>query len=314
MNIAIVKERWKGHVLEVTLGREPDTVVFGGEGTLPFLAFEGCSPRRPVVALEIWDEVTDAFPRLGFEALDEVLEDPVGWARRAEELGADVAALRLVSTHPDGSGLSAEDAAQRALAVAEAVKIPLVVLGCDVASRDAETLPVVAAALEGRGCLLGLATADNYRPIAEACHKHGHAVIASTPLDINLAKQLNILITDAGLPLDRIVIDPSIGALGYGLDYAYSIMERMRLGVLGGDRMLAPPVICLVGDEAWKSKEAQAIDRTEWGRQGRRAVLWEAVTAAALAQAGGSLFLFRHPEAMRLFQAQIDDLRKAPIY
>lgn len=311
MAVEIVRERWKGRVIEVTLGREPNRVSFGGDGALPFLHFEGPIPHRPAVALEVWDRVEGDFPPLLAGAVGPVLQDPAEWARRAVDLGADMVALRLVSTDPDGINAGAPEAVNGAQAVAAAVDVPLIVLGCGVESRDAEVLPAVAAALEGRGCLIGTVTAENYRPVVEACKIHGHAVVATSPLDINLAKQLNILITDAGLPLERIVMDPSIGPLGYGLDYAYSIMERMRLGALGGDRMLASPVVCFVGYEAWKTKEALAADRPEWGDQAERAVLWETVTAAALAQAGGSLFVFRHPEAMRRFQKQIGELMTA---
>lgn len=311
MAIEVVRERWKGRVIEVTLGRESHQVSFGGDGALPFLHFEGPIPHRPVVALEVWDRVDGDFPPLLAEAFGPAVQDPAEWARLAAARGADMVALRLVSTDPEGFNFPVSAAVSTAQAVAAAVDVPLIVLGCGVESRDAEVLPAVASALEGRSCLIGLATAENYRPVVEACRAYGHAVVASSPLDINLAKQLNILITDTGLPLERVVMDPSIGPLGYGLDYAYSIMERMRLGALGGDRMLAPPVVCFVGYEAWKTKEALAGDRPEWGEQAKRAVLWEAVTAAALAQAGGSLFVFRHPEAMRRFQKQVGELMTA---
>lgn len=314
MAVEIVKERWKGRVLEMVLGSGTHTVKVGGDAALPFLHFEGQIPNRPATALEVWDRVDGEFPPMLAAAFEGVLGSPGDWARRCVEYGADMVALRLVSTHPEGQDAGAEEAAAAARMVAEAVEVPLIVLGCGVEEKDAAVLPAVAAALDGRNCLVGFATSENYKTVVAACIAHGHSVIATSPLDINLAKQLNILITDMNLPPERIAMDPSIGSLGYGIEYAWSIIERMRLGALSGDRMLSQPVICFVGDEAWKVKETTADDVAEWGEQGRRALLWEAMTAVVLAQAGGSIFVFRHPEAMQHFNRQIDALMRQDVY
>jgi acetyl-CoA decarbonylase/synthase complex subunit delta len=188
--------------------------------------------------------------------------------------------------------------------VAEAVNIPLIVTGCGVEEKDAEVLPAVGEALAGKNILLGCATINNYKAVTDACLTYGHSIIATSPLDINLAKQLNILINEMNQPFERIAIDPLVGALGYGLEYAYSIMERMRLGALSGDKMLAMPVVCFIG------QEAKTADSDEWGAQDRRAVLWEATTAASLAQAGGSLFILRHPESLKQFKTHIIAMMK----
>lgn len=298
MAVAIVKERWTGGVAEIIIGNGPGAVKAGGETTLPFICNEGEMPNRPVLALEVWDLEPADWPGVLTDCYAGVLGDPAAWAQKCVDYGADLVCLRLMSTHPDYRDATPREAAETAKAVAEAVNVPLIVTGSGVEEKDAEVLPEVCAALAGRNALIGCATANNYKTLTAACLAHGHSIVASTPLDINLSKQLNILISEMNLPVNRIAMDPLVGPLGYGLEYAYSIMERTRLGALTGDKMLAAPVICFIGMEAWKTKEAKAEDSEEWGEQARRAVLWESVTAASLLQAGGSILVLRHPESL----------------
>ncbi|WP_027718506.1 acetyl-CoA decarbonylase/synthase complex subunit delta [Desulfovirgula thermocuniculi] len=316
MAVTIAKERWTNRVAEVVLGVEPKVVKIGGEGTLPFLHFEGEMPNRPAVALEVWDMEPTTWPEILTKHYAGVLGDPAAWAKKCVEYGADLVCLTLASAHPDNKNSSPEECAQVAKTVAEAVDVPLIVLGCGVEEKDAQVLEKVAEALSGRNCLLGLATQENYRTITAACMVYGHNVIASTPLDINLEKQLNILITEMNMAPNRIVIDPSVAALGYGIEYAYSIIERTRIGALTGDKMMAMPVICILGPEVWKQKEAKSTteEAPDWGDQERRAILWETVSAVALAQAGGSLFVLRHPESLRQFKAHIEKLMQPNVY
>lgn len=314
MPVTIAKERWTSRCLEVVLGTGPKQVKVGGEATLPFLHFEGEIPNPPVVALEVFDAPPQDWPEFLTAPYADVLEDPVTWAKKCQEYGADLIALWLTRTHPDGENAGPEEAARVAAAVAEAVDVPLIVLGCGVAEKDALVLPEVANALSGKNCLLGCATQDNYKSIVAGCIANGHAVIASSPLDINLAKQLNILITEMNLEPDRIVIDPSIGALGYGIEYAYSIIERIRTGALMGDKMLAMPVILLVGPEVWKTKEAKTPDASEWGEQKKRALLWEVTTAVALIHAGGHIAVVRHPESLKYIKEHIATMMQPQQY
>lgn len=314
MAVAIAKERWTMKVTEMVIGPESATVKVGGESTLPFLQFEGEMPNRPVVALEVFDMEPDDWPEVLASAYDGVMNDPVAWARKCVEYGADMVCLRLVSAHPDKRDASPEQAAATARAVAAAVSVPLIVLGCGAEEKDGKILLAVGEALSGKNCVLGLATLNNYRPISASCMVHGHNIIASSPLDINLAKQLNILINEMNLPLDRILIDPSVGALGYGMEYAYSIIEHARLGALTGDRMTAVPVVCLVGEEAWKTREARTGDNEEWGPAADRAILWETTTATTLAIAGGNVFIMRHPQSVRRLNAFITEAMKSKGY
>lgn len=316
MAVTIAKEKWTSQVNELVIGKEPNIVRVGGETTLPFLHFEGQVPNKPVVALEVWDMEPAGWPEVLTTAFPGVLNDPVAWAKKCEEYGADLICLTLISAHPDNKNSSPAECAATAKAVAEAVKVPLIVTGCGVETKDAEVIEAVGEALSGRNCLLGCAKPENYKTITATCMVHGHNIIASSPLDINLAKQLNILITEMNLAANRIAIDPLVGALGYGLEYAYSIMERARIGALTGDKMLAMPVICFVGQEAWKSKEAKSTtaEAPEWGDQARRAILWETLTATTFAQAGGAIMVLRHPEAMRQFRAHINKMMESNAY
>lgn len=310
MAITIAKERWIGRVAEVVLGSGPDAVKVGGESTLPFLYFEGEMPNRPVVALEVWDMEPVDWPDILASAYAGVLRDPVAWAKKCVEYGADVVCLTLASAHPDNLNTSPEECARVARDVADGVNVPLIILGCGLEEKDARIMENVAAALNGRNFVLGCATPENYKAITAACMLYGHNIIASTPLDINLEKQLNILIMEMNLAANRIIIDPSVGALGYGIEYSYSIMERTRINALAGDKMLAMPTVCFVGQEVWKTREARSAagEMPEWGSQERRAVQWEVVTATSLAQAGGGLFVLRHPESLRQFRTYINNM------
>ncbi len=313
MAVTIARERWTGKVAEVVLGTGSGAVKIGGEATLPFLHFEGEIPNRPAVALEVWDMVPSDWPDILTGPYAGVLGDPAAWAKKCVDYGADVVCLTLISAHPDNRNTSPEECARVARNVADGVSAPLVILGCGEEEKDARIIEKVAEFLAGRNIALGCATPGNYKAVTAACMVYGHSIIPSTPLDISLEKQLNILITEMNMPPNRIIIDPSVGALGYGIEYAYSIMERTRISALTGDRMLAMPMVCFVGQEAWKSREARSAtgEIPEWGDRERRAILWETLTATALAQAGGSLLVLRHPESLKHLRAHIDKMLRS---
>ena len=316
--VEIPVEKWSGAVREVALGSSygggtrTSTVTVGGETALPFLGFEGTMPNRPALAVEIVDrEPADWSPEL-IKAWGDDLKDPARWAAQAVEEGADLIALKLRSCHPDFGDRSASDARATVDRVLAAVGVPLVVYGPGTAVKDNEVLVAVAEATKGEQLALGLCEEKNYRTIVAAALGNGHLVIAQTPIDVNLAKQLNILISDMGLPLERVLMDPNTGALGYGLEYTYSVMERLRLAALMGDAMTQQPMICTAGEEAWRQKEGRAAtDVPEaWGELAERGVAWEVTTAMTLLEAGADILVLRHPGSVGVLRGALDDLTK----
>ncbi len=317
MPVAIPKEAWSSGVLEVTLGATPAeggtrgrTVTVGGEKTLPFLHYEGAIPHRPVVAVEVLDRHPADWSPLLEEAWGDLLQDPVAWAARGVELGANLVCVRLEGTNPDGDGRSPAEGAETVKAILAGVEVPLIVLGPGQPEADNEVLSAVAEAAAGERLALGLCEDKNYRTIVASALGYGHLVVASSPIDVNLAKQLNILISDMGLPLERILIDPTTGALGYGLEYTYSVMERLRIAALTGDKMTQLPFICTAGLESWRQKESKVNEGVPeaWGDLDERSVAWEMLTATALLMAGADILVLRHPETIRRTVHLIDRL------
>jgi acetyl-CoA decarbonylase/synthase complex subunit delta len=305
-------EKPSGSIREVTLGGNGANVVIGGETALPFYSFDGEMPNLPKIAMEVYDTAPEGWPASLVDALGDVLGDPVAWAKSCvADHGADIVCVQLASTDPNGSDASPEAAAATVRAVVDAVDVPVVVYGCGNAEKDAEVLKKVAEAVTDRCLGIGPATEDNYKPITAAALGYGHVVIAETPIDVNMAKQLNILMTQMGLAPERIIVDPSCGASGYGIEYGYTVMERLRLAALNqNDSMTQMPMIVNLGKEVWRAKEARATEDEEptWGDAEKRGVLWEATTAITLAMSGADVLVMRHPEAVRLVKTAINGL------
>ena len=317
VSVEIPVEKWVGSVREVTLGAtaadggtRTSTVTVGGETTLPFLHFEGKIPHKPRIAVEIADVEPDNWSPILKETWGDLMKDPVAWAKKAVEIGADIIVLTLRGAHPETKNRSAEEAAQTVKDVLGAVGVPLIVLGPGEPEKDNEVLVKVAEAASGERLALGICEQKNYRTIVAACMGSGHIAIGRAPIDVNIQKQLNILISDMGLPLDRILMDPTTGALGYGLEYSYSVMERLRLAALQGDSMTQQPMICTAGEEAWRVKESKVgagVPET-WGDLEKRGKAWEALTANTLLAAGADILVLRHPATVALMKKAIDEL------
>jgi acetyl-CoA decarbonylase/synthase complex subunit delta len=319
MSIAMpsVNETWTGKILEVTLGAGPDqggtrgkTVTIGGETTLPFLHFEGEIPHRPVIAVEISDRTPDDWSDLLVRAWGEVMGDSAAWAARAEEVGADLIALTLDSAHPERGNTGAKEARETVRRVLEATSLPLIIYGPGQKEKDNEVLVAAAEEAAGERVALGNCEDKNYRTIVAAALANNQVVIAKSPMDVNLAKQLNVLISDMRMDRDRILVDPTTGALGYGVEYSYSIMERLRLAALTGDAALQQPLILTVGYEAWRTKEARSGEGvpTQWGEWAQRGVLWEANTSVTLLETGADIVVLRHPDTIPLVKQAIGEL------
>ena len=315
VEIPDVKKSWPHAINAVTIGAtsaeggtRTSTVTVGGETTLPFYHFEGTMPNKPVVAMEVWDIPAEDWADPIREPFADVFSDPGAWAKRCvDEFGAEMICLRLKGCDPNGANRSPEEAASTAKQVAGAVGVPLIVWGCGSDDKDNELFPVVAEALSGENCLLGTITEDNYKTLTALGTAYGHKLIAESPVDINMAKQVNILALDVGFPSENILIYPSTGALGYGIEYVYSIMERLRIAGLKGDKVVAMPMLCDIGVEVWGVKEAKAPESEVpgWGDVKARGPMWEASTATVYLLAGADVLIMRHPEAVRLTKQTI---------
>jgi acetyl-CoA decarbonylase/synthase complex subunit delta len=310
------KEAFSGQVLSVTLGgsgSRTSSLVIGGEKILPFRYMEGDAGNVPAIAMEVFDVPPEKYPQALRDYFGTLLADPAAMARHCvEKLGAKAISVRLDGCHPDKGDRSPKHAADAVSAVLKAVGVPLIVSGPAHFDKRNEVRKKNAADFAGENLLLNWAETDNYKTIAGAAMGYDHCVVAQSPIDVNMAKQLNILLTTMGIKPDKIVIDPMTGALGYGLEYSYSVMERIRLGGLGGDAMLAMPFVSAIGFETAKSKEANAggPDFSMWGDAAKRGANLEISAAMALINAGANLLIMYYPEAVKTIASVIDKMRK----
>lgn len=317
MPVEIPLEKWPGSVREVTLGAtaadggtRSSVVTVGGQKSLPYMHFESRSPHAPSIAIEIKDHRPEDWSPLLYEAWGEVINDPVSWAKAAVAAGAEIILLSLSQLDAEGKPTSPAAAVATVKAVLNAVGLPLIVFGPGQADLDNDLLVAVAEAAKGERLLLGVCEDKNYRTIVATAMANNHLVTARTPMDVNLAKQLNILISDMGLPVDRVVMDPGTGGLGYGIEYGYSVMERLRLAALQGDAMTQLPMMVTPNVEAWKAKEAKVGDGVPetWGNWEERAIYWETVTATSLIESGADIIVLRHPKSVQMVKDAIQEL------
>jgi acetyl-CoA decarbonylase/synthase complex subunit delta len=242
----------------------------------------------------------------------DVLNDPVAWAKKCiDDYGAEMICLQLVSTDPNDADRSAEEAARTVKNVAEAANVPLIVWGTGNLEKDTEVLRTVADVCQGKHLVLGPLVEGNYKKIGAAAMAYKHTVIASTPLDINLAKQLNILMGNLGIGDSELMMDPLVSSIGYGIEYVYSVMERIRMAALTQqDEKLQFPLICNIARETWKTKEAKVAeaDDPKLGDAAKRGITLEAMSATLLLLAGADILIMRHPEAIKLIREIITDL------
>ena len=275
-----------------------------------FLHFEAEVPHRPVVAIEIKDHKPEDWSPLLLQVWGDAINDPATWAKAAETAGADMIALTLSPIGRDGKPTTPAAAVDAVKAALASTGLPMIVFGADQPELDNELLVAVAEAAKGERLVLGICEDKNYRTIVATALANGHLVTARTPMDVNLAKQLNILINDMGMPLDRILMDPTTGVIGYGIEYGFSVMERLRLAALQGDAMVQNPMIVTTGWEAWKIKESKVgmgVPQA-WGDWLERALNWETMSAVSQIQVGADVIVVRHPESARRVKAAIDDL------
>jgi len=312
MATQIPKVTYSGAINEITLGADDNAVTMGGASAYAFHDFEGDAPHRPIIAFEVPDVAPETWPAALKKQYEDVWGDPAAWAKKCvEEFGADIIHIDFSGTDPNGADKDAAHAATVAKAVADAVKVPIVAWGTANVEKDTEVLRAVSDALRGRRAGIGPLQDTNYKQIGASVISDGHVAINSSPIDINLAKQLNILTENLGVPVDSVLIDPTTGGLGYGLEYSYTVIERCRQAALTQqDAKLQYPLYCNLGKEVWKVKEAALTEEEAptMGDAEQRGIVMEAVTATSLLLAGADVLVMRHPEAVKLIREMIETL------
>jgi len=289
-------EPYKGDIKEVAIGPEGKTIKIGGEKTLPFHTFEGQAGTPVRFALEVFDAPPEGWPEHLRSSYADVLSNPIAWADKCvKQFGADLISLYLASL--DSDNFDATKIAENVKKIADQIAVPLVVMGVGDKDKDAKALVEIAKICKGKNLLLGPLVKENYEEIAKAALEGGHGIIPQSPLDINLCKELNVKLAKF-FPKERIVIDPLSAAIGYGIDYSFSIMERVKqVAVIHNDEMMKAPMVANIGKDCWKTKEAKE-DKTQ-------GILWEALTAFTLILSGANLVIMRHPESLKLIKKLI---------
>jgi acetyl-CoA synthase len=315
---AVSKEKNENSVWTVTLGATKAqggtrgrTLVIGGHTCMPFHLWEGEMKNRPLVAMEVFDVVSEKYPTVLRNIYGSLLDNPALMAKVCvEKYGADLISVRLDGTHPERGDHSSQQAVDIVKSVLAAVDVPLIITGHNSFDKNNEVMKAVAMACAGENLLLNWVEQNNYRTIAGAAMAYGHSIVAMGPIDVNISKQMNILLTNMDLKPGQIVMDPMTGAMGYGIEYTHSVMERIRMSGLGGDTMLCGPMIVAPGQECAKVKEFKApeSDFPEWGNLQERAAIWETATAVNLLYAGADILIMYHPESARAVKKTIFEL------
>ena len=313
MSFVPKKQAFNAKINAVTLGTGDKAIVLGGQNVLPFYTFDAPIENKPKVGVEITDAGMAMCTTEGLKAFYAGCETVADMAKKAEAMaGASFIALNLEGADPNGANKSTEECVEIAKAVAAATDMPLVVMGCKNAEKDSELLNKVSEALAGKNILVLSAREENYKTVgAGAGLAYGQKVGAESAVDINLAKQLNTVITQLGVNAQAIVMNAGSAAAGYGYEYVASTLDRIKAAALQqGDAQLQMPIITPVSTDAWGVKEATAAeaDMPEWGNQEERAIEMEVCTASACLAGGSDAVILRHPAAVEAIAKMIDAL------
>jgi acetyl-CoA decarbonylase/synthase complex subunit delta len=313
MKVEWPREKIPGQIATMVLGRTADqggtrkvSHTIGGGTSMPFIRAESGTPNRPRIAME----VHSGKPELrgaGAEELAGVLDDPVAWARACEnDWGADLVCLKFTGANPDDMDCSVDETAALTKEVLGSVGLPLMFYGCGDEEKDAAIMSAIGDMIKPEGAVIGVAENDKYKSMAAAAIAYNAHLVAFSNLDINLAKQLNILLLEYDFPADRIIMDPLQGALGYGVEYSFSVIERIRLAALSGDKTIQMPMVC---DASIANNYREAYEPSDaWGSPNTRSILWEGVTAMSSMTGGADLVIVRCPSTVRYLNRMLDRL------
>ena len=288
----------------VTVGTGEKAVKLGGVNVLPFYSFDAPIENAPKIGVEITDAGLAAYPQKGLQEFYAGCTTPAEMAKRAESMpGVSFICLHLEGADPNGENKSTEDCVAIAKSVADATDLPLVVMGCKNIEKDSELFTKISEALQGKNILVLSAREEDYKTVgASAALAYGQKVGAESAVDINLAKQLNVLMTQLGVAPSSIVMNAGSAAAGYGYEYVASTLDRIRAAALAqSDDQLQMPIMTPVSTEAWGVKEAimSEADMPEWGDAEERGIEMEITTAAACLTGGSDAVIMRHPAAIK---------------
>lgn len=300
-------------IATVTLGTGDKACKLGGVNVLPFYSFDAPIENAPKIGVEITDAGIAAYPQKGLQEFYAGCTTPAEMAKRVETMhGASFVCLHLEGADPNGENKSVEECVEIAKSVAAATDLPLVVMGCKNIEKDSELFTKISEALQGRNILVLSAREEDYKTVgASAALAYGQKVGAESAVDINLAKQLNVLMTQLGVAPSSIVMNAGSAAAGYGYEYVASTLDRIRAAALAqSDDQLQMPIMTPVSTEAWSVKEAimSEADMPEWGCAEERGIEMEITTAAACLAGGSDAVIMRHPAAIKAIADMIEAL------
>jgi len=312
MDFQVPKDTYTGKINTLKLGREKSETLVGGETALPFYSFEGEAGNKPVIAMDVYDVKPLNWPDYLIGYFSDVAEDPVKWSKKCiEEFGADAVCLHLTKVNPDIGNMTTDEAGKLVKNVMESIDKPLIVYAEAPLDIVAEVMKKVSEINAESNILLGWVEDDNYKTLTASAIGYKNNLIALSPLDVNLAKQLNILLVQLGLPADRIAMDPSSSGLGYGIEYCFSAMERLKIAALfQDDKMTQMPMINNIATEIWKVKEVNESEKVypEWGSLEERGINWETISIMCMLLCGSNIVTMRHPKAVKLVKELILEL------
>ena len=306
-------QKYSGKISEVEVGKGEKAIKIGGEEVLPFYSFDGSTGNTQKVGVEMLDVYPESWSNSLKETYKDVAKNPVQWAKYIEEnIKPDFICLKFEGADPAGLDKAPEECAQVAKSIAETISLPLVIAGSGNVDKDAKLFEKVTAAVDGYNCLFMSAVEENYKAVgAAAGMAYDHKVGAESSVDINLAKQLNVLLTQLGVKPENIVMNVGCSAVGYGYEYVASTMDRIRLAAFTqNDKTLQMPIITPVSFETWNVKESVASveDVPEWGSQEERGIAMEVSTAASVLVGGANAIVLRHPKSVETIKTLINEL------
>ena len=313
MSFVPKKQTFRASINEVTLGVGDKAVTIGGGSTLPFYSFDAEITNAPKIGVEILDTGMAAFPQTGLQEFYAGCQTVADMAVRAQSMpGVSFLALHFESADPNGADASVADCVALAKEVADKVDLPLVIMGCKNVEKDAELFSKVSEALTGKNILVLAPKEENYKTVGAAAGlAYGQKVGAESSVDINLAKQLNTVMTQLGVNPGAIVMQAGSAAAGYGFEYVASTLDRIKAAALGqNDAQLQMPIITPISSETWSVKESTApeAEMPEWGDAEERGIEMEITSAAACLASGSDAVILRHPASVAAIAKLIDAL------